>query len=221
MGSSGDWLNYTMLPVYAAEHGLAIIMPEVARSFYSDLKYGLNYFKYIVDELPNVAQSAFNISSNREQTAIIGASMGGYGALKACLSKPEMFKYCCAFSSPCLFLREFLSHKRTPGEVEELKDTYGRALITDFEAIFGENLEWKEDCDLLHLAGKFSQATEKPKIYLSCGMEDNFYADNSRFAEKIQALGFDSVFESRHGSHDWYFFDSALRRALDFVFSGK
>ncbi len=221
LGSSGDWLNYTMLPVYAAEHGVAVIMPEVARSFYADMKYGLNYFTYIVDELPKVVRSAFNLSPTRESTAIIGGSMGGYGAMKACLARPENYKYCCAFSSPCLFLKEFLSHKRTPAEIEELKHSYGRQLITDFEAIFGENLEWRADCDLLHLAANMDKSAFMPKLYLSCGTEDYYHSDNLRFAEKIQSLGFDTTFEARHGSHDWYFFDSALRRSLDFCFSGK
>lgn len=220
-GSSGDWLNNTMLPVYAAERGVAVIMPEVARSFYADMKYGLNYFSYIVDELPKIVSSAFNISSSRETTAIIGASMGGYGALKSCFARPENYKYCCAFSSPCLFIKEFLDHKRTPAEVEELKRVYGRQLITDFEAIFGENLEWRADCDVLDMAEKFDKSAFMPKLYISCGTEDHLCPDNKRFAERIQSLGFDATYDERHGSHDWYFFDSALRRALDFCFPEK
>jgi len=46
-GRSGDWIDYTMLPNYSKEYQAVFIMPEVARSFYSDMKYGLKYFSYI------------------------------------------------------------------------------------------------------------------------------------------------------------------------------
>jgi S-formylglutathione hydrolase FrmB len=80
-GNNGTWADYSMLPVYA-NHGKTIyVLPEVARSFYTDMKYGFKYFSYITEELPNICKTVFNISADREDTAIIGGSMGGYGAL--------------------------------------------------------------------------------------------------------------------------------------------
>ncbi len=60
-GRSGDWIDYTMLPVYAQKYNVLFIMPEVARSFYSDMKIGMNYFSYITKELPQICKSNFNI----------------------------------------------------------------------------------------------------------------------------------------------------------------
>ena len=79
-GRSGDLADYTMLPAFANDYNIIFIMPEVARSFYTDMKYGLKYFSYITEELPVICKSIFNISSQREDTIIMGASMGGYGA---------------------------------------------------------------------------------------------------------------------------------------------
>ena len=61
------------------------------------MKYGLPYFSYLTEELPTICKSIFRISADREHTAVMGGSMGGYGALKCALSKPEQYGMCAAF----------------------------------------------------------------------------------------------------------------------------
>ncbi len=214
-GRSGDWAEYTMLPVFANDYNVVFIMPEVARSFYADMKYGLDYFSYVTEELPVICQSVFNLSARREDTAVIGASMGGYGALKCALSKPEQYGFCCAFSSPCLFLKE--DFQRVGGG-EEFKKSYGPQLYKDFQAVFGENLEWNPKNDLLNLATRIKALEIKPRIYATCGMEDSLHDDNLRFRNDMKELGFDFTYEDWHGNHDWYFFNEALKRAIEFCF---
>jgi len=217
-GRSGDWVDYTMLPVYANDYNVIFIMPEVARSFYTDMKYGLRFFSYITEELPKICKSVFNISANREDTAVIGASMGGYGALKCALSKPDEYGYCCAFSSACLFLKEGLDIQRAEGETKKFKETYGEQLIKDFQAIFGEQLEWSCQDEILELAKKVNEHSIKPKIYSACGTEDYFHGDNIRFRDEMEKLDFDFTYEEWPGSHDWYFFNEALKKALNLCF---
>lgn len=83
------WLRRTAVDRYAEEYGIAVVMPEVQRSFYCDMAHGPAYFTYIADELPQICQRLFRLSDKREDTFIAGNSMGGYGALKAALSRPE------------------------------------------------------------------------------------------------------------------------------------
>lgn len=216
-GSNGDWINYTMLPVHAGNYDVIFIMPEVARSFYANMKYGLKYYSYITEELPVICQRVFNISSQREDTAIIGNSMGGYGALKCALSQPQQYGYCCAFSPPCLFLHEDMETQRANGYAE-LKASHGEQLLTDFKAIFGEELDWDSDYEILAMAKKISSQPLKPKIFTACGTEDYLYADNIRFCREMKKLNFDYTYEEWSGKHDWYFFNEALQRALPFCF---
>ena len=217
-GRSGDWVDYTMLPNYAKEYNTIIIMPEVARSFYTDMKHGLRYFTYITDELPQMCRSIFNISAKREDTAVIGASMGGYGALKCALSKPEQFGYCCAFSSACLFLKDGLDKQRGADNIEEIKAIYGEQLINDFVSIFGEKLEWNRRDEILELAKILNGQTVKPKIYTACGSNDPLSEDNQKFNKCMKKLDFEFTYEEWKGNHDWYFFNEALRKALKFCF---
>ncbi|SFB33483.1 alpha/beta hydrolase [Clostridium frigidicarnis] len=217
-GNNGNWADNSMLPVYANEYNTIFIMPEVARSFYTDMKYGQKFFTYITEELPQICKSVFNISSKREDTAIIGGSMGGYGALKCTLSKPEQYGYCCAFASACLFLKEGLDNQRAYGDTEDFKAMYGERLINDFQAAFGKSLEWNSSDEILVLAKNICKQSIKPKIYASCGIEDCFREDNKRFNEEMKKLDFEFVYEEWTGSHNFYFFDEALKRALELLY---
>jgi S-formylglutathione hydrolase FrmB len=210
-GNNDDWVNYSMLPVYANNYRAVFIMPEIARSFCADMKFGQRFFSYVSDELPTICKSVFNISAKREDTIIMGDSMGGYGALKCALSKPEQYGYCCAFSSPCLFLREDLERH---AETEQFEKIYGEQLLKDFQGIFGHDLEWSNEHEILDLAKNVNRQSVKPKIYCTCGTEDFLHELNERFSYEMQKLDFDFVYEEWSGSHDWYFFNEALKKAL-------
>ncbi len=41
------WLRRSNVDLYAEKSGFAVVMPEVQRSFYTDMAYGLRYFTYI------------------------------------------------------------------------------------------------------------------------------------------------------------------------------
>lgn len=214
-GNNGTWADYSMLPVYAASGNTIYVMPEVARSFYTDMKYGSKYFTYVAEELPSICKNVFNISADREDTAIIGGSMGGYGALKCALSKPEQYGVCGAFSSACLFLKEGLENQRENGIKREFIDKYGEKLIEDAVCAFGVDLEWSAENELLELAKKISGKDRKPIIYAACGTEDCFQDENIRFYKEMQKLNFDYTYEAWKGIHDFAFFNEALKKTID------
>ncbi len=214
-GNHEKWVNHSMLPFYAKNGNTIFIMPEVARSFYTDMKYGFSYFTYITEELPQICKSIFQISAKREDTAIAGVSMGGYGALKAAFSKPEQYGKCAAFSSGCLFLKKALEEQKKYGLNEEFVKRYGKQLYVDFQAILGEDLQWKPEHELLELAKICKNKKQTPKIYMACGTEDSFYNENTFFYKKLNELSFDVTYEYWQGNHDFLFFDKALKRAME------
>jgi S-formylglutathione hydrolase FrmB len=48
------WTRYSSCERYARERGVALVIPEVQRSFYIDGVYGLKYFTYVAEELPKM-----------------------------------------------------------------------------------------------------------------------------------------------------------------------
>jgi S-formylglutathione hydrolase FrmB len=214
-GRSGDWIDYTTIAGDAARGGAILIMPEVARSFYADMRYGLDYFSYVADELPTVCADLFNLDTSRERTGVVGASMGGFGALRCALSRPERFGWCAAFSAPCLNLRHDFDLAARGLTVDALKRVWGERLINDFQAILGETLSPAPALDIPALARGLADAPVKPRIRTACGLADPaFLADNRRFAAEMATLDVDFAYDEWDGGHDWAFFATALDRTL-------
>ncbi|MBN7772586.1 alpha/beta hydrolase [Clostridium aminobutyricum] len=214
-GNNGTWSDYTMLPFYASHGKTIYILPEVGRSFYADMKYGFKYFTYVTEELPAICKSVFNISAKREHTAVIGGSMGGYGALKCALAKPEQYGLCGAFSSACLFIKEDIDEHKKNGSEPWFVEMYGEKTIEDFLLAFGMELEWNPKDDILELAKGIQDHGVQPMIYTACGTEDYFHKDNLRFSEEMKQMNFNITYEEWQGKHDFPFFNEALRRVIE------
>ncbi|GHT67381.1 esterase [Spirochaetia bacterium] len=214
-GDQNSWLDKTMLPVFANDYNAVFVMPAVGRSFYTDMKYGQKYFTYVTEELPEICRKVFNISGRREDTAVMGCSMGGYGALKCALSKPEQYGFCGAISSACLYIREGLDGlRKDPAPWLKQGGSDAEAIYRDFIAIFGEDFPWKPEIEIMELVKKVQAGKVKPKIYAACGTEDSLCADNRRFKADMEKRSFDFTYEEWPGIHDWHFFNDALKKAM-------
>ena len=214
-GDQGTWLDNTMLPVYAKKYNAVFVMPEVGRSFYLNLKYGRRYYDYVSDELPGICRRIFNISSKREDTAVMGCSMGGYGALRLALTRPEQFSFCGAIAPACLYFKSILDKvRKDPGPYLKT-GAEAREIVTDLYIAYGEELEYRRDYDISELVKDFPAGSSRPKIYTACGIEDDLRKENVRFADHMKGSGFDFTYEEWEGGHDWYFFNSALQKMLD------
>jgi S-formylglutathione hydrolase FrmB len=214
-GNHETWLNQTMLPVFANDFNVLFVMPEAGRSFYRDMKHGLRFFTYISEELPDICKKIFNISAKREDTAVMGCSMGAYGALKCALSKPRRYGFCGAISTAAIPLKQHLDGLRAdPSQWLKTGGTQAEALLRDFYAIFGDDLPWDPGDDLIELARNLAGAPVKPTIYAACGTGDELYKENLYFNSVMEKLDFDFTYEEWPGGHDWYFFNDALKKAL-------
>ena len=70
------WMRRTSIERYAADYGIAVVMPSVNRSWYTDTVYGAKYFTFVTEELPRVCRSYFRgMSDKREDNMVAGLSM--------------------------------------------------------------------------------------------------------------------------------------------------
>ncbi len=214
-GNSRTWLDYSLLPIYANSGNSVYIMPEAGRSFYTDMKLGFKYFTYITEELPHICENIFNIFSERENTAIVGGSMGGYGALRCAFLKPERYGMCAAFSSGCLALKDWLAEARERGVARNLKDNFGEQIEADFYCAFGSDLEYRPENDIFELIRRAKNSPLRPKLYLTCGTRDCFYDDHAALCAELERLGIAFEFDTWDAKHDFLYFNEALRRTIE------
>ena len=195
-----SWTRLTAIERYVAPLGLAVVMPNVHRSFYTNMKHGYRYWDFVSDELLHKARSLFPLSSERQHNYVAGLSMGGYGALKLGLSKPETFSAVASLSGSC----ELSGLRQRP---DELALVFG-----DARGIA------RSGGDLFKLAAKLARsARPKPKIYQACGTEDALLEGNRRFRDALAPLGFEHRYDESPGLHDWAYWDAGIRRVLSWL----
>lgn len=203
---SASWASNTPLGLLADQYGIVFLLPEVQRSFYIDMAYGPAYFTYVCDELPRLCRNLFRLSDRREDSFIFGLSMGGYGALKCALSRPEQYAGCGAFSA-CCDLR---------GALEQ---PFSGEFLREARAVLGMKLELLDENDLFLLVRKAALSPVLPRLYMTCGTEDFLYQMNIRWKEQMQDLpAFDFSFEAWSGGHTWSFWEKSLQLAMRHFF---
>lgn len=187
------WLRYTSIERYAGVHGLAVVMPQVQRSFYADEVNGARFWTFLSQELPEVVGSFFRVSPRREDTFVAGLSMGGYGALKWALHQPERFAAAASLSG-ALDVRALLPERR------EL-----------FDRVYDGRIGG--DDDLFALLGRHD-AADLPRLYVGCGTEDHLVDGSRRFADAAQRAGVDVRTDFRPGEHEWGVWDAMVQDVL-------
>lgn len=199
---SSIWTRYTSIERYVRGKDIAVIMPEVQRNWYCDMKNGLRYFTYVSQELPQMAHKYFGLSLERENNYIAGLSMGGFGAMKTALTYPERYAGVGSFSG-AVDLEAILQVHR--GDSQRIQEAV---------AILGPGLAIGPENDLKALAKK---ANPLPKIYLSCGEEDFLYGVNQQMHRYLESLAIPHGFDHRPGDHNWDFWDQSIQDFLEYM----
>ena len=204
-----SWVRRTDIDRYAEEWGVAVIMPEVQRSFYCDMTNGPRYFTYIVDELPALCQRLFRVSARREDNFVAGLSMGGYGALRLALRYPGRYAAAASLSG-CVEMEKgyetFAS--RGPFMLRELDDVYG----SEHDLLRGPG-------SLFGLADRFLKEPDRaPRMYMACGTEDFLFGLHKKFVPALEKNGWDVTHEETPGfGHEWAYWDAQLAAFLPFA----
>ena len=194
------WLRRTSVERYVAPLGLAVVMPQVHRSFYCDQAHGGRYWTFLAEELPAVVAGFFRVSQRREDTFVAGLSMGGYGAFKWALRHPDRFAAAASLSGAL-----DLGRLQREGDHAPL-----------MAATFGDRSVAGSDDDLFRLLAQAQPAT-LPPLYLSCGSEDALIGDNRRFIAAAAERGVALTSEIAPGEHEWGCWDAGIRDVLDWL----
>ncbi len=206
-GNQNSWIENSAIERYARERGLAVVMPCVDRSWYTDTAYGAGYFTFVTKELPLVCRSYLKgMSDKREDNLVIGLSMGGYGALKCALTYPEQYGAVASLSGALDITR-----KGRPYNLEEWRGIFG------FQLKDASELE-NTPHDIFYLTRENQKNSRPfPKTYLWCGTEDTLIDINRKYRDLLSEFQIPHCYEESSGTHNWKYWDAKITDALNYL----
>jgi S-formylglutathione hydrolase FrmB len=203
------WSRRTSIERFAEERGLAVVMPNAHRSFYTDMTHGGAYYTFLTRELPGIMRQFFPLSSRREDNAVAGLSMGGYGAMKWTLDHPDSILAGVSLSGVLDMARriQLLQH-----------ETEGSALRRQTLRLVFDNTPPEQGPDnLFALLEQRAAEGNCPPFRVCCGREDFLCEDNQTFRREAENLNLPIDYHEGSGEHTWSYWDQQIAPALDWL----
>lgn len=210
-GNYTDWVNGTRIQAWAEANDLAVIMPSGENRFYlDDEKSGELYGEFIGKELVEFTRKLFPLSDKREDTFIAGLSMGGYGAIRNGLKYAENFG--CVVGLSAALVHDTWKDADNSAPIFTFRRNYYEAIFGEYDKVKGSD----KDPKALLLKLK-EEGRPVPKMYLCCGTEDGLVTANRDFRDFLNENGVDLTYVEGPGKHDWVFWDTYIKKVLDWL----
>ena len=190
-GGFRDWSNYSDVTRFA-ESGMLLVMPEGESSYYTNaVDPPQDRFEdYITNDLIADVESRFPVATGRANRAIIGISMGGFGAVKITLRHPDLFAFVGGISSA-------IDVPRRPFSIKRLQQS------RHYNSVFGSaGSQTRRENDPFLLA-RAADPEAAPYFFLTCGEQEGLLPANREFASLLAQRHFHYEFHTVRGGHDW------------------
>ena len=206
-GSCDNWIELTGLQNYSDRYELVIVTPEGSDSWYVDSATDerATFEKYIVRDLIPRIDSLFRTQARRESRGIAGNSMGGYGALKFALKRPDLFAF--AASTSGAFNAPILSETNSDERWTELMPSVNRAFGPPDSRVRRFN-------NLFEIAARAGSKGGLPTIFMDCGKEDSFLEVNRHLNQRFEQCGIEHTYKEFAGGHDWDYWNRRIKEIL-------
>ncbi len=207
-GDSWKWVPEEL----AAQYNFAIVIPSGENGFWIDgQSTGHAFGRFLGEELVAYIRKTFGLAKTKEETYVMGFSMGGFGALHAALKYPDTFGKVAAWSS-ALIVHEVAG--MTPGYDN------GMANYEYYRECFGEPAEVLEsDKNPETLVRKLKEAgREFPEIIMACGTEDFLIERNRELHRFLEQQGVAHEYWEDTGIHDMIFWSKCVQKYVPVLF---
>jgi putative tributyrin esterase len=193
-GGGGDyreWSNDSDVSQFAKQ-GLILVMPEGNSSYYMNASERPQdrYEDYITEDLISDVENRFPVAAGRANRALVGVSMGGFGAVVLSLKHPGLYAFAGGISSA-------IDVPTRPFSLKRIGQYRGHAQI------FGP---WGSDTRRVnnpYFLAETVDPSQSPYLYLTCGEQEGLLPANKRFAGMLRKRRFQHEFHSRAGGHNW------------------
>lgn len=218
-GNCDNWIELTNIREHIERHEILVVAPDSGDSWYTDSATAENekFESYLTAELIPEIESSFRVKTTREGRAAAGISMGGYGAFKFALRRPELFVF--VGSSSGAFHAARMNAEDCAEKWPEYEASITRA--------FGERgSETRERNDAYKLVSEVNSgsAAKLPFFYFDCGDQDGFLNANREFAGLLKDKNIAHDYRELPGGHEWPYWNERVKEILetaDKIFAGQ
>jgi S-formylglutathione hydrolase len=235
-GPGGRQLHVIAERVFAADRAreMILVMPNAMNAYggsmYSNSVTAGNWEGYVADDLVAYIDQHYRTIRTREARGLAGHSMGGYGAVRIAMKRPDVFSALYALSSCCLnegTVRPTADGKPSAAEaitsVEAAKGnrsaqgTLARAaawapnpanppLYLDLPTKNGQvqpqvAVKWAANSPVALLDQYVANLRKLKAIALDVGLQDNLIASNKVLVDGLTRFGVVHTFETYEGDH--------------------
>ena len=207
-GHYSDWVTRTNLADYASQYRMIVVTPEGNNGWYTDSVNTAtdNYESYILKELfPDVEQRYRTIEA-RYGRGIAGLSMGGYGAIKFGLKRPDVFAFAASMSGTlnvASWTEDYLK------DMKSIRDSVFRVFGPP-----GSGTRQKNDIFEIVRGMSPSRVASLPYFYLDTGTEDFFASNSQQFAVLLREKKIPHEYRELPGDHNWAYWDQQIPEVL-------
>jgi enterochelin esterase-like enzyme len=217
-----SWLEYGQISQYADKAvkekeivPMIFVMPQGFRTYYvNDYKGSFLYQDMFVKELVPFIDSLFRTIPQKEKRAVMGYSMGGFGAMILPLKHPELFGVSVPLSMSVRTDAQYKTEDAS-GWDEQWGRLFGEPGFKDSARI----TDYYRQNSPFHLLPQIQPEIFKNlRIYMDNGdKEQTLCRSNEELHFLMRKLGIPHEYRVRNGGHSFEYWCSALPDAMNFI----
>jgi S-formylglutathione hydrolase FrmB len=210
--STGGWSLIEDLRRQRKIDDFLVVAPDGGRSFYiNSADDSFRYSDFFLQEFIPHIESRYRIRPGRQNRAITGISMGGYGALRFAFAHPELFSAVSAQSAALT--------TQAPQELNAAGES-NRSLGRLLRPAFGQPIDathWNRN-SVFRLAKSGAIGLRKQSIYFNCGQQDDFGFEDgaATLHRQLDKEGVGHEYRPYTGDHSLTYFLSHMGEVMQF-----
>lgn len=213
-----DWSNWVSVIKQLEGSGMQpmiYIFPNCGNSYYSNTFDGrAKHMDMFVDELVPFVDKAYRTIADREHRAVMGYSMGGFGAMVLPLKNPDVFGISVPLSMSFRTDEQYMNESQDGwnnqwGSIFGGKGQMGAGRLTDY---------YKEHCPFYQFVPENKEELSQVKWFFHCGDdEEQLLIANDNLHVQLRDYGYEHEFRIGNGGHSGDYWRSAARETLPWI----
>ncbi len=214
------WYKYGLIPYYSDANAtvpMIYVMPQGFNSYWVN-KFNGNfpYMDMFVKELVPTIDSLFRTIKDPQQRAVMGYSMGGYGALILPAKNPDVFKTGVVLSMSFRTDQQYMNESQDGwnsqwGSIFGGVGTTGTARLTDY---------FKANSPFYFFKNPGDKSLNGQNYFFDCGDDEESLSETSdALHDMLRELNIKHEYRVKNGAHSWDYWHKALPEALKYISS--